>query len=502
MGAEPPKPLVIVDYVTLSALAEWDSLHATCRGQPARQDDRRQRVGLEGAEMGSWGAEQAGAVRAVACVEAGAPGDTEVAAARGDPLLGRVTAAVRADDRVCPVFRGTVVVELGTDPGDVTPFELAERLARASSQPLSPTGIAEQWVAVGLAVGSDRDDPRRLNRAALGAHRSSRTQLEGALAASTSHVLSVITIDTMHDDGPNGVGATGRLFPRRRRAHRFSAGRLSWGSARPAQPRGEPAAGGCGRSRTLVVVDPRPVTPRVAGLAAATAASVAEGIGYRSLAVACEDNEWLPLELEGATVDVAVIVLDGCRGGEFLTRPPERPVPAEITRWYRSAGATVLALSAGAGAATLASCTAEGAVPVFNMERFPDLLRRIASTDRTSDPSATPVGLPDIGLSLPPRFQALVDLTPSERRVLCYMTGGWAAQEIADDLVVSLTTVRSHIRSILRRLGVRSQLAAVAIANSRELFEEFDAAQRARLEAGNRRPRPPFPLTNDSARSA
>jgi DNA-binding NarL/FixJ family response regulator len=70
---------------------------------------------------------------------------------------------------------------------------------------------------------------------------------------------------------------------------------------------------------------------------------------------------------------------------------------------------------------------------------------------------------------LPPRFKALVALTTSERRVLFYLTEGWAAQDIAEELVVSLTTVRSHIRSVLRKLGVRSQLAAVAIANSRNL---------------------------------
>ena len=57
-------------------------------------------------------------------------------------------------------------------------------------------------------------------------------------------------------------------------------------------------------------------------------------------------------------------------------------------------------------------------------------------------------------------------LTSSERRVLYYLTTGLAAQDIADDLVVSLATVRSHIRSVLRKLEVRSQLAAVALANS------------------------------------
>ena len=65
-------------------------------------------------------------------------------------------------------------------------------------------------------------------------------------------------------------------------------------------------------------------------------------------------------------------------------------------------------------------------------------------------------------------MEALVLLTTSERRVLFYLTIGRSAQDIADELVVSVTTVRSHIRSILRKLGVRSQLAAVAIANSQD----------------------------------
>ena len=62
-------------------------------------------------------------------------------------------------------------------------------------------------------------------------------------------------------------------------------------------------------------------------------------------------------------------------------------------------------------------------------------------------------------------------LTSSERRVLYFLTVGRSAQEIADELVVSLATVRSHIRSVLRKLGVRSQLAAVAVANSRGMAQ-------------------------------
>jgi DNA-binding NarL/FixJ family response regulator len=69
---------------------------------------------------------------------------------------------------------------------------------------------------------------------------------------------------------------------------------------------------------------------------------------------------------------------------------------------------------------------------------------------------------------IPARYVALMQLTASERRVLYFLTTGRAAQDIAKELVVSLATVRSHIRSILRKLGVRSQLAAVAMANSRD----------------------------------
>ena len=45
------------------------------------------------------------------------------------------------------------------------------------------------------------------------------------------------------------------------------------------------------------------------------------------------------------------------------------------------------------------------------------------------------------------------------------MMEGRSAGDIADALTVSLSTVRSHIRAILRKLNVNSQLAAVAIAN-------------------------------------
>jgi len=53
-------------------------------------------------------------------------------------------------------------------------------------------------------------------------------------------------------------------------------------------------------------------------------------------------------------------------------------------------------------------------------------------------------------------------LTVRERDVLAGLVEGLSAEEIAARRYVALTTVRSHIRGVLNKLGARSQLAAVA----------------------------------------
>jgi len=62
------------------------------------------------------------------------------------------------------------------------------------------------------------------------------------------------------------------------------------------------------------------------------------------------------------------------------------------------------------------------------------------------------------------RLSAFDRLTPRERAVLSALIDGASASMIADTAYVSLATVRSQIRAILEKLGVGSQLAAVAMA--------------------------------------
>lgn len=60
------------------------------------------------------------------------------------------------------------------------------------------------------------------------------------------------------------------------------------------------------------------------------------------------------------------------------------------------------------------------------------------------------------------RLATFDDLTARETEVLMMICEGLSAAEIAEESYVSVATVRSQIRAILMKLGVRSQLAAAA----------------------------------------
>jgi DNA-binding NarL/FixJ family response regulator len=62
------------------------------------------------------------------------------------------------------------------------------------------------------------------------------------------------------------------------------------------------------------------------------------------------------------------------------------------------------------------------------------------------------------------------ELTPRQFEVLRLLAEGCSTAEIADQLDVSVQTVRNHVREILRRLRVKSRIAALARARRHGLL--------------------------------
>lgn len=62
--------------------------------------------------------------------------------------------------------------------------------------------------------------------------------------------------------------------------------------------------------------------------------------------------------------------------------------------------------------------------------------------------------------------------TPREHEVLGLMARGMSNRAMAAELGISYSTVRSHVRGVLEKLGTHSRLEAVALANRLGLFED------------------------------
>jgi DNA-binding NarL/FixJ family response regulator len=66
----------------------------------------------------------------------------------------------------------------------------------------------------------------------------------------------------------------------------------------------------------------------------------------------------------------------------------------------------------------------------------------------------------------PEQARELDGLTPTERKVLTLIGQGYSNSEIAARLFVADTTVRTHVRHIFEKLGLRDRVQAVVFAYS------------------------------------
>jgi len=123
----------------------------------------------------------------------------------------------------------------------------------------------------------------------------------------------------------------------------------------------------------------------------------------------------------------------------------------EPSPWYAAECLVLLARATlrVTGPADARALLVQAAGPLRCIQDAPALERWLASAGAEADAAAGSPGGSEWGL------------TPSEMRVLRYLPSHLSFREIADRLVVSPNTVKTHARGIYRKLGVTSRATAV-----------------------------------------
>jgi DNA-binding NarL/FixJ family response regulator len=137
----------------------------------------------------------------------------------------------------------------------------------------------------------------------------------------------------------------------------------------------------------------------------------------------------------------------------------------------KASGARIVILTASEDTALLASCIEAGAFDLANKtEPFSSVLAKVQGA-RSGEGGVSPSERMSLMSELrraraaeAERLAPFERLTARERDVLVGLIEGRTAQELASSIPVSLATVRTQIRGILSKLGVGTQLAAVALA--------------------------------------
>lgn len=148
---------------------------------------------------------------------------------------------------------------------------------------------------------------------------------------------------------------------------------------------------------------------------------------------------------------------------------PQMGVSIPLIPALRSTGANVVMLTATANRTRVAECIEAGAQGLLTKnEPLEGLVNAIedvvayGSLLSSSQRDQLLAHLHQVREEQRRRREPFEQLTTREQEVLTGLMQGRSAQDIADETFTSIRTVRGHIQSVLDKLGVNSQLTAVA----------------------------------------
>jgi DNA-binding NarL/FixJ family response regulator len=155
-------------------------------------------------------------------------------------------------------------------------------------------------------------------------------------------------------------------------------------------------------------------------------------------------------------MDVRMPDLDGIAATrEVLATSPD--VKVVILTTFEDDDYIFGALSAGASGFLLKRTTPEELLAAIHT---------VAAGDSLLSPSVTRIVLERLARQPAPQVagSAVADLTPREREVLGLVARGLSNGEIAAALVIEESTVKTHVKRILGKLGLRDRIQAVIFA--------------------------------------
>jgi DNA-binding NarL/FixJ family response regulator len=168
-------------------------------------------------------------------------------------------------------------------------------------------------------------------------------------------------------------------------------------------------------------------------------------------------------------MDIRMPEMDGLAATKAIVDSADWPVKVLILTTFDPDEYVYRALRAGASGFVLKDISPEGLVAAVRTVADGGALLAPSVTRRLISRFATP---PSLDSSVVARLDRL---TSREREVLVAVATGSSNIEIAEDLFVGAATVKSHVSSILTKLGLNNRAQAVAFAYESGLVKPGDS---------------------------